>query len=242
MLYACLKPLAVIIMRLLFGLKSRGRERVPASGPVLLVANHSSVLDPPLVGGASARPLFFLAKAELFQIPLFGRLIRGVNARPVRREGADAAALRTALRILAEGGALLVFPEGTRGAEGDLRQPKGGAGMLAVLSGAPVVPVYVSGSGRAWPRGRRLPRCQKVTVTFGAPIRFDEAQGGTRKERYEAASREMMVAIARLRDEAANGSPGRVPWQTERAVGGAGVTAQGPTQNTQGRNRRHGEG
>src|SRR5574341_2676966 len=102
-------------MRLLFRLEAREPGHVPATGPALLVSNHSSVLDPPLVGGASRRQLAFLAKAELFRIPLFGGLVRRLGARPLRREGADPAAMRTALRVLEEGGALLVFPEGTRG-------------------------------------------------------------------------------------------------------------------------------
>ena len=200
MLYAILKPIAVVLMRLLFRVEGRGMEHVPASGPVLLVANHSSVLDPPLVGGMCPRPLTFLAKAELFRIPGFGGLIRRLNARPLRREGADPSALRMAQRVLAEGKALLVFPEGTRGDEGTLREPKPGAALLAVQSGATVVPVYVSGSGRAWPRERRLPRPAKVMVTFGAPLRFQRAVGADRKAHYEAASRQMMTAIGDLRD------------------------------------------
>lgn len=200
MLYAILKLLIVALMRLAWGLRARGRENVPRHGPVLIVANHSSVLDPPLVGAMTPRQVSFLAKAELFAIPLFGPLIRRLNARPLRREGADPAALRTALRLLEEQRALLVFPEGTRGEEGTLRSPKAGAGMLAVLSGAPVVPVYVEGSGRAWPRGARLPGRGRVTVTFGQPIRFERKTGGERKDYYEAVSREMMAAIARLRD------------------------------------------
>src|SRR5207247_2649373 len=98
--------------------EGRGMQHVPPSGPVLLIANHSSVLDPPFVGGVAPRQLTFLAKAELFAVPGFGRLIHALNARPVRREGADATALRVALRALERNGALLVFPEGTRGAEG----------------------------------------------------------------------------------------------------------------------------
>ena len=148
MLYAILKPLTMLLSRLFFGLRSRGREHVPAAGPVLFVANHASFLDPPLVGSASPRHLNFLAKAELFGIPLFGGLIRRLNAHPLRREGGDAAALRTALRVLKSGGALLVFPEGTRGENEVLGTPKPGAGMLAVLGGAPVIPVYVSGEIR----------------------------------------------------------------------------------------------
>jgi 1-acyl-sn-glycerol-3-phosphate acyltransferase len=198
MLYAFLKPIVVALMRLLFRLDARGTEHIPRSGALVLVANHSSVLDPPLVGSSAPRPLTFLAKAELFDIPLFGALIRGVNARPLRREGADAGALRTALRVLEGGGALLVFPEGTRGPEGVLREPKGGAAMLALLSGAPVVPVYIKGSGAAWPRGRRLPRPAKVVVTFGPPLTFQRATGADRKAQYEATSRALMAAIARL--------------------------------------------
>jgi 1-acyl-sn-glycerol-3-phosphate acyltransferase len=191
---------AVALMRLMFRLESVGSENIPERGPVLIVANHSSVLDPPLVGGASGRQLTYLAKAELFEIPLFRTLIRALNARPIRREGADPSALRTARRVLAEGGALLVFPEGTRGEEGDIRSAKPGAGLLAVSSGAAVVPVYIRGSGRAWPKGRRLPRPAKVTVTFGKPLRFEAGRGGDRKALYEIASREMMNAISRLRN------------------------------------------
>jgi 1-acyl-sn-glycerol-3-phosphate acyltransferase len=231
-LYAVLKPIAVFVMRRMFRLTSVGRHHVPATGPVLLVANHLSVLDPPLVGGATDRQLSFLAKAELFSIPLFGRLIRGLNARPVRREGADAAALREALRTLAEGRALLVFPEGTRGPEGELRPAKAGVGMLAVLSGAAVVPVYIQGSGRAWPRGRRLPRRTPITVTFGSPLSFAGEAGTARKARYAEASRVMMAAIAEVRDQATGPAPDRVPWQHVRAVGGAGLGAQSPTQNS----------
>jgi cytidylate kinase len=198
--YAAMKVIAVALMRALFGLEARGTEHVPARGPLLLVANHSSVLDPPIVGGACPRQLTFLAKAELFAVPGFGRLIRALNARPVRREGADAAALRTALRVLEQGGALLVFPEGTRGDEGRLREPKPGAALLAVLSGAPVVPVFVRGTGRAWPRGRQLPRPAKVRVTFGAPLRFERPGDTDKKEYYDSVSRDMMAAIAQLQN------------------------------------------
>jgi cytidylate kinase len=199
-LYAVCKPVAVAIMRTMWKLEARGTHHIPGTGPVLLVSNHSSVLDPPIVGGASPRQLTYLAKAELFDVPLFGRFIRGLNARPVRREGADAAALRVVLRVLERNGAVLVFPEGTRGEEGTLREPKPGAALLALLSGAPVVPVFVRGSGRAWPRGRRLPRPAKVVVTFGPPLRFERVAVAGKKEYYDAVSREMMAAIARLQN------------------------------------------
>jgi 1-acyl-sn-glycerol-3-phosphate acyltransferase len=210
MLYAILKPIAVALMRLLFRLERVNPGLVPATGPVLIVSNHVSVLDPPLVGGSAPRPLFFMAKEELFRIPLLGRLIRALNARPVRRDGSDMRALKAALALLQEGRAILVFPEGTRGEEGQpLREGKPGVGMLAVLSGAPVVPVYVSGSGYALPRGRALPRLAKVRVTFGPPLIF-KAEGRKegkragdegRKEAYREAAQEMMRAIAQLREQ-----------------------------------------
>jgi 1-acyl-sn-glycerol-3-phosphate acyltransferase len=115
-------------------------------------------------------------------------------------------ALKASLALLQEGRAILVFPEGTRGVEGEPpRQGRPGVGMLAVLSGAPVVPVYVSGSGAALPRGRALPRPGKVRVTFGPPLSFkrDGKRAGDegRKEAYREAAQEMMRAIAQLREQ-----------------------------------------
>jgi len=210
MLYAILKPIALALMRLFFRLEVVSPGMVPATGPVLLVSNHLSVLDPPLVGASAPRPLHFMAKEELFRIPLLGSLIRALNARPVRRDGSDTRALKAALALLQEGRALLVFPEGTRGVEGDpLREGKAGVGMLAVLSGAPVVPVYVSGSGAALPRGASLPRPRKVRVTFGPALTFKKERKTTgdegRKQAYRGAAQEMMRAIADLRDRQVQG-------------------------------------
>jgi 1-acyl-sn-glycerol-3-phosphate acyltransferase len=160
----------------------------------------------------------------------------------VRRDGTDPAALRAALKVLQEGRVLLVFPEGTRGEEGKLRPAKPGAGMLAVLSGAPVIPVYISGSGRAWPRGRRWPRPAKVTVTFGPPLRFS-AVGAPRKELYEAASREMMAAIARLKDAAPAHPASASPRERGTAAGEVGVGGASTSPHyIHGRNGQHGEG
>ena len=201
MLYRTLRLCTRALMGLAFRLEVKGQVHLPASGPVLLVSNHVSVLDPPFVGAAAPRELYFLAKEELFRIPLLGRLIGALNARPVKRDGTDGRALKMALRLLGEGRAVLVFPEGTRGVEGRLQEGKPGAGMLAVMSGAPVVPVYVSGSGRALPPGRAIPRPGKVRVRFGPPLSFKGGADEGRKERYREATQEMMRAIAQLRDQ-----------------------------------------
>jgi 1-acyl-sn-glycerol-3-phosphate acyltransferase len=197
-LYTLLKPLTALCLRLIFGFRPVGAEHVPPEGPVLLAANHVSVLDPPVVGAGARRPLHFMAKAELFRIPLFGSLIRGLNAYPVEREGADVAALRHAKQLLREGKALLVFPEGTRGTDGVLGPGRAGAGMLAAHSEAPVVPVYIQGTGKVLPRGATRPRRVPILVAYGPPLRFTRGRG---KRRYQEISDEIMAAIARLKAE-----------------------------------------
>jgi 1-acyl-sn-glycerol-3-phosphate acyltransferase len=242
-LYRVMKPLAFVALRILCRAEGRGMEHVPATGALLLVANHSSFLDPPLVGSIAPRELTFLAKADLFRIPLFGALIHGLNARPLRREGSDPAALRAALGILREGRALLIFPEGTRGDEGTLRPAKAGAGMLAVLSGAAVVPVYICGSGRVWPRERRVPRPGKVVVTFGPAMRFPRRDDVDRKAQYDAASRAMMDAIGGLRGgSSAAGASTRARSDADllQVAGGAGGRARRPPKYNDGRNGQDG--
>jgi 1-acyl-sn-glycerol-3-phosphate acyltransferase len=203
-LYAILKPIAAALAWILFRLRVRGQAHVPRRGAVLLVANHLSVLDPPVVGVAAPRPLDFMAKEELFRVPVLGALIRRLNAHPVRRDGSDSRALKAALALLAEGRALLVFPEGTRGEEGRLNPARPGAGMLALLSGAPVVPVHVSGTSRALPRGRAWPRRTRVRVAFGPALSFKplgDGDGQGRKEQYHEAAQEMMRSIQQLMDD-----------------------------------------
>jgi 1-acyl-sn-glycerol-3-phosphate acyltransferase len=222
-LYACLKPIVRWIGRLWFRLSVIGQERVPREGQLLLASNHLSVLDPALIGSVMPRELDYMAKTELFRIPGFGPLIRALNAHPVDRSGSDSAALRLALRLLGDGRAVLVFPEGTRGVEGALQPARAGAGMLAALSGAPVLPVYIQGTGRALPKGAVLPRPARVTVAFGEPIRFARARGRTR---YQDVSDEIMAAIGRLKAEtegkrpAASGVTGADRTAPGRALAG----------------------
>ena len=201
MLYAILKVPVVLLMRWWFRLRVTGVEHVPPTGPALIVSNHQSILDPPVVGGSTPRQIYFLAKAELFRIPVFGRLIRALHARPVRREGSDPRALKTAARLLEEGKALLVFPEGTRSLDGRLGLAKPGVGMLAVMSGAPVVPAYVSGTLEALPKGAVRPRRSQVSVRFGPALHFKARPGEGRKDHYREAAQEMMRAITQLKEQ-----------------------------------------
>jgi 1-acyl-sn-glycerol-3-phosphate acyltransferase len=198
-LYPVLKQCAFAISRTWLRLSVVGGDRMPREGHLIVAANHLSLLDPPLVGCASPRELDYMAKEELFRIPGLGGLIRRLNAHPVDRSGSDSAALRLALRLLGAGRALLLFPEGTRGTEGRLGPARAGTGMLAALSEAPIMPVYIQGSGRAFPRGAVVPRPIPVTITFGTPIRFARERG---KARYQEISDEIMAAIGRIKTEA----------------------------------------
>jgi 1-acyl-sn-glycerol-3-phosphate acyltransferase len=221
-LYATLKLLCRGTAGAFFRYRAFGSANVPATGAALLAANHASFLDPPLVGVGTPRPLHFLAKAELFRVPLLGSLVRRLNAHPVEREGADMGALRLALALLREGQALLVFPEGTRGDGERLGPAKAGVGMVAALSEAPVVPVYVHGSGRALPRGARYPRVTRISVTYGEPLRFPRVRG---KARYQEISDEIMAAIGRLKADAEGAA---VPAAARSATDQADWTAHGP--------------
>ena len=198
MFYASCRALTHGILRLVFRLEAAGVGYVPTEGPAILASNHLSLFDPAVVGAPLARELHYMAKAELFRVPLFGGLIRALNAHPVDRSGSDAAALRLALRLLDDGQALLVFPEGTRGAEPHFGHAQAGAGMLAALSRAPVVPVLLAGTGRVLPRGAVWPRPARISVTYSRPLRFGKERG---KARYQAISDEIMAAIGRLRDD-----------------------------------------
>ena len=131
---------------------------MPLQGPLVVVANHGSHLDPPLLGHALGRPVAFMAKAELFQIPILGSIIRACGAYPVKRGASDREAIRTATARLEEGWAIGVFLDGTRQTDGRVNQPRPGAALLAARSGAPLLPVAIINSHRALGAGRGWPR------------------------------------------------------------------------------------
>ena len=167
--YQLLRALCILGVSALFCFRSYRRERIPSNGPVLLLANHQSNLDPVLVGVASRRPLSYLARKSLFHGP-FALLIRSVNAIPLDRDGMSIAGIREIVRRLKQGEATLVFPEGTRTFDGNMGPLQSGFGVLARRSGATIVPLGIDGAYRAWPRTRRLPRPARITVHVGRPI------------------------------------------------------------------------
>lgn len=176
-----------VLFKIISRVRVVGRENVPLTGPLILSPNHASFADPPLVGSQLPRTLFYMGKEELFQIPLFGWLLRQVNAFPIRRQEGDIAAIKAAERILNTGGALIVFPEGRRQREGRLGAPKRGVGLLAMRTGVPVLPVYIH-------NGHRVARGARLTVIFGRAISINPG------ETAEDFSRRVMDEIRKLKE------------------------------------------
>jgi 1-acyl-sn-glycerol-3-phosphate acyltransferase len=167
-LYASVRLLAVVVLRLWFRVRIYGREHLPTGGPAVVAPNHKNFLDAFFVGLATRRHVRYMAKVELFRGPL-GWLFLRLGAFPVRRGEADAEALETARAILAAGGLLVVFPEGTRVEQPDaLGSPHHGAGRLALESGVPIIPAAITGTSHLW-RGA-IPRLKRVQLAFLPPV------------------------------------------------------------------------
>ena len=190
----------------LSGWEVRGREHIPPHGGLIVASNHISFWDPPLVGTAVMRELHFLAKEELFRVPVLGPLIRSFNSIPIRRGVADLSGLTKAMEVLRAGRALLMFPEGTRARDGELKAARPGVGMLAVATDARIVPAYISGSNEP---GKWLFRRVRVRVSFG-PVRTWRELAGTDaglepgRALYQGVGAGVMREIAALRDGQSN--------------------------------------
>lgn len=190
-------------------------DQIPRTGPVIVAANHSSNLDVPVLGSSLmpklGRRLQWLGKKELFDWPVVGWIARNGGVHAIDRGAADVEAFRIATRILEEGHALFVFPEGTRSHDGTLGEGRDGVAVLALRTGAPIVPVGVSGSYERWPRGQRLPSPGgRVTVRVGSPFRLADVlpPDMDRRAAKTAATDLIMRRIAELLPERQRGAYG----------------------------------
>lgn len=210
--YSASRFLAGVALGLASGWKVTGREHTPPSGGLILASNHISFWDPPLVGAASVRGPYFLAKEELFRTPVLGPLIRAYHSIPIRRGVADLSGMTRALEVLKSGEVLLMFPEGTRMRDGELHTARPGVGMLAVNADVPVLPVYITGSNRPhrwWYRGTR------VRIVFGRARPWRELAGpeadltpgrALYQQVSDAVMREIAALKAGLENTAARGA------------------------------------
>lgn len=167
MFYRVAYAIVGLFVRLVYRITVTGLENVPAEGGAIIVANHLSYLDPPLVAVVLKRPIRFMAKGELFRFRVFAAVLRGLGAFPVNRVGVDRAAVREAINTVTSGQLLGIFPEGTRSKDGMLQRGHAGAALISIKTGVPVVPVGILGLGRK-ARGQGLRR--QIRVAMGKPM------------------------------------------------------------------------
>lgn len=195
-LYTFCRFLAVPLFGGVYGCRCLGGDNLPPSGPVIVACNHKSLADPVVAGMVCRRPLRYMAKKELFVNPYLRRLITSLGAFPLDRGAGDREALVRALDILKEGGLLLMFPEGTRQPDDAIHEFFPGAGMIAVRSGAPVVPLAMDGTQRMLPPAGGV-RLTKLRTAIGPPIDLSDLTARNSKT-YQEAARRMQQAVTEL--------------------------------------------
>jgi 1-acyl-sn-glycerol-3-phosphate acyltransferase len=199
-LYWFLHFLIGIYLRTLCRLKLEGVENVPREGGVIIASNHSAAADPFLLGSTIPRELWFMAKRELFESFFQKMIISRVNAFPVDRFSFDLEVIKKSISLLNEGKALIMFPQGTRSRDGEIKDGKIGVGMLARKAGLPIVPVYIENSRKAW---WNFLSGKRMKVLFGKAIGADwiKSQANS-KMGYKIITEELMRHIRLLREKA----------------------------------------
>lgn len=184
-------------------IKVIGLRNVPKTGGLVIASNHASYLDPPAIGSfCRMRTIHFMARDTLFRNPLMGRFLRDVGVIPLDRERGDLKAIKTAIQLLQGGGAVALFPEGTRTPDGSLQPPKPGVGFLVAKGQAPVVPVYIHGSYEAWSKHSGGLKRKPITVVFGQLITQEEIQRlGAGRDAYPLIGELIMQRIAELKEK-----------------------------------------
>ena len=180
-----------------------GRENIPKTGPVLVVSNHQSHFDPPLVGAGVNRRMNYLARETLFRFAPLGWLIHSLDAIPIDRDGMGLNGIKESLRRLKRGEMVLIFPEGTRTPNGEMATFRPGFTVLAARSKAWILPVAIEGAFDAWPRSRNLPRLGTIHVLYGQPIPPEEVAGCDERDLVAEVERRVRRCHAMLRKHAA---------------------------------------
>ena len=178
-------------------IRIEGRENVPRGG-CLIVANHVSFMDPTTVGWAVAREIYYLGRKSLFKPPFWSWFLPICNVLPIDRDGRDVSGLRRIIKMLKEGHAVLLFPEGTRSIDGTLLPAEPGAGLVALKAGVPVLPVRLFGTFESLSRHTKRLRFHPIRVVIGQPYLPAIPEGPRERQAYALAAQEMMDRIAAL--------------------------------------------
>ena len=196
-IYHSTAALARVLVKILSNTTVLDGERIPTQGSIIIVCNHNNYLDPVIVVVSVRRYLSFMAKEELFRVPLLGGFFISTGVIPTKRHSADRAALRRAEAVLSSGGAICMFPEGTRSKDGRLLPGQPGATFLALHSGVPVIPVGITGTQRVHSPLDVLKR-PEIVVNVGEPFSIKKESGASMGEALQSDTERIMVAIARL--------------------------------------------
>jgi 1-acyl-sn-glycerol-3-phosphate acyltransferase len=199
MFYTIVRFLLLVVLKTLFRIKIHGYENIPSDGALIIAANHRSYLDPPLMAiMVRNRQINSMAKDTLFGYPVFGTILKMLNAFPVKKGTADKAAIVKSLRILENNEVLTIFPEGTRYRDGGMGPAYPGVMTIALKTGATVLPVGISGTEKVMPDGAKMPRFPKIVVKVGKPIPVNKVSGADRKVQEEELTGRMMNEISKL--------------------------------------------
>ena len=200
LLYSLLQHLLQLVGVVGYGIRHAGRENIPASGGVLVVSNHQSHFDPPFVGMGVPRRMNYLARDTLFGFAPFGWLIHSLDAIPIDREGLGLQGIKESLRRLKRGEMVLIFPEGTRSRDGEIAPFKPGFTVLALRSGASILPAAIDGAYAAWPRGQKFPGLGVIRVRYGRPLLPEEIEGREDRELAAEVERRVRECQAEIRE------------------------------------------
>ncbi len=217
--YAIVKATTWTFLSARFSLKVSGQENVPRHGPLIFASNHASHLDPVVLGCSSPRRVTFMARNTLWNGFWMTLFMDSMECIPLRRGESDVWAIREAVRRLRKGAVLGLYPEGTRSEDGRLGKAKRGIGLLATLAKVPIVPVVVTGTREALPKGAKGLGKSKIRVAFGKPIPYTtdpaveagkgERNADTQDQLAEAVTRSWQTLLANLKDSSHGTNPGR---------------------------------
>lgn len=189
--------LCFALFRLFYNVSVEGEENVPDTG-CLIVSNHASFLDPPLIGAfITKEPIHYLARKSLFRPPIMDKLLPLVNSVPVDQDRPDMAGTKKIISLLRAGEKVLIFPEGTRTEDGKLQPAQAGVGLVVAKAHVPVLHVYVEGTHKAWPPESKWNFFLPLRVTVGKPVTFSIPHHPTRED-YQRIADETMKVIAAL--------------------------------------------